>query len=670
MRRHVFAVCVLGAVALAVTMNAFGGSPAKDPLYEAATGEGARVLSLKVKAPRGVTLRIRKSVPQFSGGVLQAVAPSSLPQQRAVANASPSAASLGQSLGSLGCSQRNPGGDMRVNQDCGYQLQAEESIATNPLDPSNLIAAHNDTGAGSALCGADWSTDGGRHWGTMPAPEHYKLNDPTEQLPTSGDPNRHTLYGDPGTHHPYYVSSDPGVAFDSRGRAFFSCLNADLFHLNGDYASGLWVMTSPPGAKGSFYVPIGETPNVIHFVHGEQRAYTVVEDNTIRVFHDKPFITADAYQGSPNRDNVYVTWTAILFDGEGNFREQPVYGSMSTDHGVTWSTPEEISGSSEALCVGGNSFDPTLSPTACNISLGSDPKVLPNGDLAVAYQNFNTPTATNQELAVHCHPAGSSPAGTARLHCGTPAKIGDDIQEGEPFCKHLGECIPGPFIRVFDWPRLAVNPANGHLYAAWNDYRNGEFDIQLASSADGGLTWSATSTVNPDRGLDHYMAAIDVAKGKGQGEQGSSTPASGVDRDGVTYQRSARVPNENTTPPGGFKPGDPGVQAEPSDTVLAGGSGIATPFPFTLIGPVFPPPDGNQTGYNGDYTGITIPSGTEAHPIWSDTRNVDPFAAVNGSTHDEDIFTTVQQLRNGVARVEPGTIGQPANGEESGGGGS
>jgi hypothetical protein len=219
------------------------------------------------------------------------------------------------------------------------------------------------------------------------------------------------------------------------------------------------------------------------------------------------------------------------------------------------------------------------------------------------------------------------------------------------------ECIPGPFIRTHDWPRLAVNPANGHLYAAWQDYRNGEFDIQMASSTDGGLTWGATSTVNPDRGLDHYMAAIDI----GPARRGSP------DRVGVTYQRSARVPNENTTPPGGFfTPGNPGVHAQPSDTVLAGGTGTATPFPFALVGPVFPPPDGNQTGYLGDYTGITIPSGTQAHPIWADTRNVDPFAEVNGSTHDADIFTTVRQLPNGVAHIEPGTIGQPSNGEESG----
>src|SRR6202022_3348294 len=149
-----------------------------------------------------------------------------------------------------------------------------------------------------------------------------------------------------------------------------------------------------------------------------------------------------------------------------------------------------------------------------------------------------------------------------------------------------------------------------------------------------------------------FMAAIDIGK-RGAGDQ-----AGGTDRVGISYQRSARVPNENTPPPGGFTPSDPGVQAEPSDTVLAGGTGTATPFKFTVISPVFPPPDGNQTGYLGDYTGLAIPTGTEAHPVWADTRNLDPFAAVNGSTQDEDVFTTSRQLPNGIGSPGSGVIGQ------------
>jgi hypothetical protein len=53
----------------------------------------------------------------------------------------------------------------------------------------------------------------------------------------------------------------------------------------------------------------------------------------------------------------------------------------------------------------------------------------------------------------------------------------------------------------------------------------------------------------------------------------------------------------------------------------------------------FPPPGGDQFGFLGDYSGLTISRGGEVHPIWADTRNVDPLAPANGIVNDEDVFT-------------------------------
>ena len=82
------------------------------------------------------------------------------------------------------------------------------------------------------------------------------------------------------------------------------------------------------------------------------------------------------------------------------------------------------------------------------------------------------------------------------------------------------------------------------------------------------------------------------------------------------------------------------------------------PYNFTVLSPVFPPPDGSQAGFNGDYSGLTISRGEEAHPIWSDTRNTDPFAPLNGVTHDEDIFTDNVGLPSGVGSPGKGQIGK------------
>src|SRR4029079_18652455 len=144
-----------------------------------------------------------------------------------------------------------------------------------------------------------------------------------------------------------------------------------------------------------------------------------------------------------------------------------------------------VSGTSPTLCFFGNAFDPSANANDCNFDQGSDPVVLPNGDLQFIFNNGNT-AANNpnaQQLGVHCAPTGSSTAGTAHLNCQAPAKVGDDLIASEPSCdfgRGPEECIPGPFIRTNDFPRITTeNTQNNHLDAVWQDYRNAEFHIPL-----------------------------------------------------------------------------------------------------------------------------------------------------------------------------------------------
>src|SRR5437764_12492908 len=126
----------------------------------------------------------------------------------------------------------------------------------------------------------------------------------------------------------------------------------------------------------------------------------------------------------------------------------------------------------------------------------SDPVVLPPVVLDAIFNNGNTPAGNpnGQQLGVHCHPTGDSAAGTAHLNCAAPAKVGDDIITGEPQCnfgRGPEECIPGAYIRTNDFPRIVTqNTQNNHLYAVWQDYRNGEYDIHMSQSSNRGWTWS------------------------------------------------------------------------------------------------------------------------------------------------------------------------------------
>ncbi|HKN63539.1 MAG TPA: hypothetical protein VJV76_04325 [Gaiellaceae bacterium] len=47
----------------------------------------------------------------------------------------------------------------------------------------------------------------------------------------------------------------------------------------------------------------------------------------------------------------------------------------------------------------------------------------------------------------------------------------------------------------------------------------------------------------------------------------------------------------------------------------------------------------------------------EAHPIWSHTRNADPYTPDNGVTNDEDVFTASVNLPNGKRKTGSGHLG-------------
>ena len=625
-----------------------------------------RAASIKVHVRQhGRTVTVRRKVPWLSAGTLAAaygaIKADEIRQEAAGGDPTHVNPALGVGGGTLGCRKRVDHGNVRVNQDCSFRRQAEEDITYNPADPNNLLGGQNDSRVGYNQCGIDWSLDNGHQWGDLLPPFRQHENAPEFDGPSAVNPNTNTLLGDTGTHHTYDAGSDPANAADALGRAYFSCVIFDVF----SNASGLYVTQSPVGAAGSFYynVPtsISKTPT---------KQFLVVEDNNVAVFHDKNMISADRYKSSPNAGNVYVTWTVFRFSpscgpqpnpaGEERYCEAPIYGSMSTDGGLHFSTPEEISGISPTHCFFGNLFNPALNPNKCNFDQGSYSVTLPNGDLEVIFNNGNTPAGNPnaQQLGVHCHPTGDSAAGTAHLNCAAPVEIGEDVLVGEPLCdfgRGPEECIPGAWIRTNDFPRITKdNTKNNRVFAVWQDYRNGEFDTQIAESADGGLTWRHSVTVNPDSGLDHYFPATDQA-------------TNGSERNGVSYYRTARVPNEGNPAVGclyalspstctPFTPGvQPGVGAELSDYVLAGGVGDATPYNFKVLSPVFAPPDGIQSGFNGDYSGLAVNKGVLAHPIWSDTRNVNPYPQ-NLVVHDEDVFTLGMRLPSGRGHAGTGRI--------------
>ncbi len=176
----------------------------------------------------------------------------------------------------------------------------EPSIAVNPTDPDNIVAAGNDYGTplGDAWVGYYTSTDGGKNWTRNLIPGYY---DPLHPKP--GEP----LWG-------YKGAGDPVVAFGPDGTCYISGIAFKRNPMTPGRFSGIFVARSTDKGK-TFEV------------------HMVISSMTAATFHDKEWLAVN-----PNNGHVYVTWTAFNL-----YAASSLVFSKSTDGGVTWSTPVVIS---------------------------------------------------------------------------------------------------------------------------------------------------------------------------------------------------------------------------------------------------------------------------------------------------------------------------------------
>jgi hypothetical protein len=520
-----------------------------------------------------------KALPHFSGG-MEVV----FDEERAEAADAQSSGSADNppdaTASALGCANRVTAGgnDVRVNQDCTLRRQAEEQVAVNPLDPTNIVAGQNDSRIGFNHCGFDYSLDSGAHWGDGVPPYWQHLN--------------------PGTLHTYDAASDPNVTFTGTGRAWYSCV---VFDLNSN-ASGLFANPSTPALKGAAYANIGAGAS----------PYVVAETNDGHTFYDKQFMAGDPRAG---HEEAYITFTVFTADQKCSQGNNPgAYCASEIFYsrwdGTKWSAPANVSGSSTSLCVLGDFFDKKANPNACNFNQGSMPVVLANGDVYVVWNNGNTPLgAPNQTLGRLVHPDGTM---------GPVVKVGVDDWRHQALCD-LGrgpeECVDSINVRTNDFPAIAVDPTNAsHLVAVWQDSRDspnadGDYGVAVAESPNGGASWAETKYLKGAAGEAYFEPSVAVTK---------------TGKIAVSFYKANIYGNSNGMGTYGYYLRHNGSSSWPSILV----SDSATN----------PSPQANptQAGFLGDYTSIaasTAAGSSVVYPIWADTRN---SSASQGP--DEDVF--------------------------------
>lgn len=200
-------------------------------------------------------------------------------------------------------------------------------------------------------------------------------------------------------------------------------------------------------------------------------------------------LTFQARLAVDGKGTVHVTW--LQADSVGLLTlagaPAPVVATQSTDGGRTFTPPQRVSDPAREL-VG-----------------AASPVIDGKGRLAVLYEDFNGDRRDFENLE---GPPWDKPF---RLVITRPTPSG-------AFATGVqleGNVVPTRRFLAFlpDFPSLAAGSGET-LYVAWSDGRNGDEDVFLRRSADGGQTWSAAVRVNDNPkgdGTSQYLPTVAVA---------------------------------------------------------------------------------------------------------------------------------------------------------------
>ncbi len=215
-----------------------------------------------------------------------------------------------------------------ANQDRAAAPQNETAIAVDPNNPQRLVAGANDYVTGTWACtlsgGAPCSSLGDGYSGS-----YFSNDGGNTWCCNSSDPsNIGTLI--PGVEHlvggQYDAGGDPAVAFDSRGNVYYAGLG-----FNRDSAPNTVTVN-----KGTF-----DSNGQLSW-----SAPTFINQTTSpATLNDKEWIAVDTNTGSKFRDRVYVTFTRFLFNpANGAYVQSPIMAAYSADGGKTFSSPQIVTG--------------------------------------------------------------------------------------------------------------------------------------------------------------------------------------------------------------------------------------------------------------------------------------------------------------------------------------
>jgi len=266
-------------------------------------------------------------------------------------------------------------------QECSISRgrQNEPAVVLDPRDPSVLLGSSNDycgvynRGAAAGAVGPVWlgyyrSTNGGSSFTSSLVPGY-----PDDQSPYAALSQARTA-----------GAGDPVITWDAHGRAFFGSESSDDPAGTKKTFGDEWVARyrNPQGEGGP------TSRDGLEYYGTTVVAKGSSAPNLLGKFNDKTAIEADRTGGACD-GNVYFSYSRF----SGNQGGVGIYFTRSTDHGVAFSTPMEISGNIQDV------QNPDISVTH-------------NGNVYVAFRQFadkNSPDAIAIAKSTDCGKTFSPP---------------------------------------------------------------------------------------------------------------------------------------------------------------------------------------------------------------------------------------------------------------------
>jgi hypothetical protein len=346
-------------------------------------------------------------------------------------------------------------GPLRANERFYPNTEVEPSIAVDPTDPTHLITVWQQdrySGGGSAGVLTGISFDAGKTWATAKAAFS------------------HCTGGNSANGGDYQRASDPWVTIAPDGTAHQVGLAFDV-SLGGGHRAIL----------ASRSTDRGRTWSAPQTLQGDSDPFFAL---------DKGSITADPQ----NASFVYAVWDRLTEQLTANspLAHGPAWFARSTDGGATWEPARSI-------------YDPGADAQ----TIGNIVVVLPGATMLNAMlvlTGVSTTTTTTARIAA----LRSADKGATWPD---PPITVSDVQNVADLDPKTGQ----PVRTGGGLPSIAVDASTGKVHVVWEDSRfsgGARNGIALATSADGGLTWSAPIQVNRAPAVTAFTPAVSAGGGK------------------------------------------------------------------------------------------------------------------------------------------------------------